>query len=432
LPGAAHFCESCTGGDREPNFNATGSARFRLVNNARVNTSELLVWGCMLGGLLTIALVALADLLMSRSLASVRAMVFVLLLGSTSVLMTSLPSLIFTELPELALLTLQASLGPLCSAMALTYLALWLGVAVEDRMVHYLLTWGAVAQLVIAATLATWVALDTASQPDLYLQVGAIASAVGVAMALAATVRAKYLGDLLAGWMVLACIFLAGMVLGLYAFRLVPARFDWQTMALTVFCTIAYFLVVTALAVRRNRHNRQVQRLAGLARGADPATGLPTGSVLLSKVDDAFWRSSRRNGECTVVCLHLGNLYELGEKAGHSVDQQILSAVTARIRRAVGFRCVVGLYHPRCFVIVISGLRQETLVERSLDRLKMVLDKPLSVVGLDEAFHVFTPRYQLGVVTVAAAAADPIKVVDEAERRSLESTPRKADDAMPA
>jgi GGDEF domain-containing protein len=386
----------------------------------------------MMGGLLTIALVALADLLLSRSLASVRAMVFVLLLGGSAVLMTSLPTVLFPELPDLALLTLQASLGPLCGAMSLTYLALWLGVAVEDRVVHYLLSWGAVAQVIVAATLAAWVALAKVHQPELYLQVGAIASAFGLAMGIAAAVRAKYLGDQLAGWMVLACFFLAGMVLGLYAYRLVPARFDWQTMAITVFCTIGHFLVVTALAVRRNRHNRQIQRLAGLARGADPATGLPTGSVLLSKVDDAFWRSARRNGECTVVCVHLGNLYELGEKAGHSVDQQILSAVTARIRRAVGFRCVVGLYHPRCFVIVISGLRQESLVARSLDRIKMVLDKPLSVVGLDEAFHVFTPRYQLGVVTVAAATADPVTVVDEAERLSLRSAPRTAAEAAPA
>jgi GGDEF domain-containing protein len=397
-----------------------------------VNTSELLVWGSMMGGLLTIALVALADLLLSRSLASVRAMVFVLLLGGSALLMTSLPTVLFPELPDLALLTLQASLGPLCGAMSLTYLALWLGVAVEDRVVHYLLSWGAVAQVIVAATLAAWVALAKVHQPELYLQVGAIASAFGLAMGIAAAVRAKYLGDQLAGWMVLACFFLAGMVLGLYAYRLVPARFDWQTMAITVFCTIGHFLVVTALAVRRNRHNRQIQRLAGLARGADPATGLPTGSVLLSKVDDAFWRSARRNGECTVVCVHLGNLYELGEKAGHSVDQQILSAVTARIRRAVGFRCVVGLYHPRCFVIVISGLRQESLVARSLDRIKMVLDKPLSVVGLDEAFHVFTPRYQLGVVTVAAATADPVTVVDEAERLSLRSAPRTAAEAAPA
>jgi GGDEF domain-containing protein len=432
LPGAAFFCEFCTYGVAAQNFNAMVPTPFWLVNNALVNTSELLVWGCMLGGLLTIALVALADLLFSRSVASLRALVFVLLLGSSGILMTSLPTLLFPQLPALTLLTLQASLGPLCGAISLTYLAMWLGVAVEDRMVHYLLNWGAVAQTIIAASLAVWVAVAQAEHPEVYLMVGAVASAIGLAMGSAATVRAKILGDQLAGWMVLATFFLAGMVLGLYAYRLVPARFDWQTMALTVFCTVGHFLVVTALAVRRNRHNRQLKRLAGLARGTDPTTGLPTGSVLLSKVDDAFWRSSRRNGECTVVCLHLGNLYELGEKAGHNVDQQILTAVTARIRRAVGFRCVVGLYHPRCFVIVISGLNQKTLVRRNLDRLKMVLSKPLNVVGLDEAFHVFIPRYQLGVVTVAAANADPIKVVDEAERLSLESTPRTAAPVGPA
>jgi len=77
--------------------------------------------------------------------------------------------------------------------------------------------------------------------------------------------------------------------------------------------------------------------------------------VLLAKVDDALWRAERAHAQCTAVACTLRNLYSMSEAAGHTVDQQILSAMAARLRRAVGFRYVVGLYHPRCFVVVISA-----------------------------------------------------------------------------
>ncbi|OYQ42680.1 hypothetical protein CHU94_01630 [Rhodoferax sp. TH121] len=391
------------------------------MNNAPVETSELMVWSCMLGGLLTLATVALADVLMNRSVASWRGLVFVLMLGSCAILMTSLPALWFPELPASILLTLKASMGPLCGALSLIYLGLWLGAAAEDRFVYYSLAWGATVLIGTAVLLAFWALNYEGPHPEQVIEVAAGFSAGAMLLALGVSVRAHVLGDELARWMVVACFFLAGMTLGLYAFTLHPTWFGWQGMALTAFCTVAHFLLTTALAVRRNRQNRRLLRLAGLAQGADPATGLPTGSVLLSKVDDTFWRAARQQGQCTVVCLHLHNLYELGESAGHRVDQQILTSITARIRRAVGFRCVVGLYHPRCFVVVISGVKHEELVERTVLRLRMVLSKPLSVVGLDEAFHTFMPRYGMGLVTVRAASADPVAVVDEAERRSWEN-----------
>ena len=383
--------------------------------------SELLVWAGMLGGLLTIAVAALADALRNRSVAGWRALGFVVLLSSTCLLMTSLPALWFPEFPAVGLITLKASLGPLSGALAMNYLNLWLSAAAEDRLVHRSLHAGANTMLVAAVLLAIWAQIDQGQHPAAVLKVATAVCTLGQVLGLGASVRAYQLGDRLAGWMSLACLFLAGMVLGLYLYNLSPESFHWKGMAFAAFCTVAYFLVVMALTVTRNRENQNLQRLASLAQGADPATGLPTGSVLLSKVDDAFWRSARMHGQCSVICVHLHNLYELGESAGHRADQQILSAITARIRRAVGFRCVVGLYHPRCFVIVISGPKHDELLDHSVQRLHMVLSRTLTVVGLDEGFHIFAPRYGMGIVTVQAATADPVSVVDQAERKSWEN-----------
>ena len=386
-----------------------------------MDISELLVWAAMAGGLLTIAMAALVDALRSHSVAAWRALGFVLLLSATSLLMTSLPALWMPDFPTTSLLLLKVSLGPLSGALAMHCLNLWLGAAAEDQIVHRSLHWGACVLIAAAVLLAIWTNLDQGRHPTAVLEAATTVCTLGQLLGLGASVRAYQLGDRLAGWMSLACLFLGDMVLGLYLYTLYAQSYTWQGMAFVAFCTVAYFLVVMALTVTRNRENQNLKRLASLAQGADPATGLPTGSVLLSKVDDAFWRSARLHGQCSVICVHLHNLYELGESAGHRVDQQILSAVTARIRRAVGFRCVVGLYHPRCFVIVISGPKHDALLEHSVQRLHMVLSKTLTVVGLDEGFHIFAPRYGMGIVTAHAASANPAAVVDQAERKSWEN-----------
>ena len=143
--------------------------------------------------------------------------------------------------------------------------------------------------------------------------------------------------------------------------------------------------------------------------------------MLLSKVDDAFWRSARLNTSCTVICLHLRNLYELSDVAGHAVDQQILSAMAARMRRAVGFRCVVGLYHPRCFVVVLSAVKPGKAADSLAARLLALMRKPLEVEGPNETLHEFMPQFSVGTVTVTAANAIPVRVIDEAEQSALAS-----------
>jgi GGDEF domain-containing protein len=129
-----------------------------------------------------------------------------------------------------------------------------------------------------------------------------------------------------------------------------------------------------------------------------------------------------------VVCLYLRNLYQLGDSAGHGVENQILAAMAARIRRAAGFRSVVGLYHPRCFVVVTSSEDPSRIVNTSVVRLRALIAQPLSVVDRYDARHDFIPHLGVGVVTVDPASADPLEALNEAERQALGSgsPPRRA------
>ncbi|MCF8167648.1 MAG: GGDEF domain-containing protein [Rhodoferax sp.] len=381
-----------------------------------MDSAKLIIWSAMLGGLVTLATISMVDIAMHRSLAAWRGLAFILTTGCSAMLLTGLVDFAFPGFTDAGLLALKTSFAPLSGALALSYLGLWLGAAADDLVVHLCTAWGSAGLLVAAGILAALSLILPLTSAYHLLLMSTLANATGVVLGCTAALRAMALGDRLARGMVLAFVFLAVMLTGLHAENLFPHWPGTTTRIVTAASTVAFFLVVTAITIQRNRLTRKLERLASLSQGADPATGLPRGSMLLSKVDDAFWRSARMQGECTVVCLHIRNLYELGDIAGHQVDQQILVALAARTRRAVGFRSVVGLYHPRCFVVVISNAKQQRTVDTLLLRLRHILAQPLVIVGDSDNQYTFTPRFGMGRVTVDASRADPASVVDQAER----------------
>jgi GGDEF domain-containing protein len=364
----------------------------------------------------------MADALSYRSITALRMVLFVVLTGSSCVLMTGLPEVVFPGFPDGVVMVLKATMGPLSAAVALNFLGIWLGGMSEDPMVYRITSWGSGALFLSAVALALTTALVSSQEFHPLLRASAAITLAAALLGVGVSIRAAMLGDPLARWMVLAWVCMAGMVAGLYLRGLRIEAYGLGTWILTAACTLAYFLIVSMLVVRRIRDSRRLAQLARLTRhdyGADPATGLPTGSVLLSKVEHAFWRTARFRGECTVVCLYLSNLYELGDLAGHGVEHQILAAMAARIRQAAGFRCVVGLYHPRCFVVVIWADKRRQYVHLTITRLKSLAAQPLSVVGMDGARHDFTPRLGVGVVTPHLDSANPMDVINDAERLAL-------------
>jgi GGDEF domain-containing protein len=396
-----------------------------------MQTTELVIWSAMFGGLAALASFAMIDALVRRSVASWRAFVFVTLTGTACVLLTGLPMAVFPDAPSLLMHMLQNSLGLLSGALTLTYLGSWLGVTAADRLVRLTIWLGAVSLVLCACLLATLTLLSTPEQWHDLLTMTATVNGLAVLLPLVIAIRAIALGDRLAWGFVFASGLLGFMVAGLYARGLQVSGLGPTMWATTAVCTVGFFMLGTYLGLRRDRVNRHLERLANLAQGADPATGLPKGSVLLSKLDDAIWRSARMNQECTVICLRLQNLYELSEIVGHHSDKQILSAMSARIRRAIGFRHMLGLYHPQCFVVVMSTYSNTRLVEKSLQRLRYLMAKPLTVVGLDDATHSFLPHMGIGSVLITAENCDPATVLDQAERLSLKSQPPVDDPSAP-
>ena len=387
----------------------------------------------MMGGLATLATFALVDALLRRSMSAWRAFVFVLLTGTICAMLTGLWQIFFPDFSPLLIHTLQNSLGLICAALWLNYLGLWLGVATEDRMLGLTINLGAIVLVLVAGAMAVLTLVSPQQDWHDLLLLAALLNGASIALPTMAAIRAVTLGDQLAKGVFVDNVLLACMVYGLYA-RGLNVDMGIGACVVTAVSTVGSIMLGTYLGLRRDRINRQLKRMAALAQGDDPATGLPQGSILLSKVDDAFWRTARRNLECTVICLHVANLYELAETAGHHADKQILAALSARLRRAVGFRNVVGLYHPRCFVVVISAGSKTRLVVNTLQRMHYLMAKPLRIVGSNDVSHIFTPRFGIGAVAVTPSSADAAREIDQAERLALaqyQDPPAQVGDTIP-
>lgn len=395
-----------------------------------MDMAESIVWAVMAGGLASLVLLTAADALVSRSLGALRNLMLVATMSIVAVVLSGLPEFLFPHLPKRLGMVLQASIGPLACGLGLRFTGLWIGGDREDPVFYRITILGCYGMLL--GTLGLGVAALEVSPAHFQqvLLVSAFVTGFAVLLFMLIAVRSALLGDPLARWLVLACFILTGMVGGLYLHMLKVEGFGLGTWILTATCSVVFVLIVMMLIFVRTRQLRRLARLARLEMGKDPVTGLLVGAKLLTDVEHVFWRTGRLRGQCFVVCIYLSNLYELGDSMGRTIDNQILAATAARIRRAVGFRCLVGLYHPRCFIIVFSTERGRPVRESALEHIMSVVTEPLQVMGNNDKRLQFTPQVGLSVMTVLPDEAQALDVLNEAERQAMEharSLSRKPD-----
>ncbi len=366
-----------------------------------MNSLDTSLWAAMAGALMLMLVAAVGDLVRTRSLPAFRGVAFVALTGASAVLMSGLPELLLGINDESVLLPAKLAMPPLSGALTLTYLGLWLGVPTNgqgaDRWIF----------MVSAITTLAGMGLMLASLvsdhllPQYLLIASAVIIALPIALSLILTLRYARMGDALAGWMTLAAVLMTVMITGLYSQAL---HLDLGPMleAVTAISTIAFFVITTVLTLQRNAMQAKLKRIAQGNTATDAVTGLPTGSVLLSKVDDALWRGARVGKDSAVLALWVHNLYALNEEAGIEAEHEIRARLTAVLRQAVGFRNTVGLLQPRCFVVVVSAVASEQQLDQMMQRL-LAVGRPMKLGFLTGEPTVFVPQLSVGCVRIGAA-----------------------------
>jgi GGDEF domain-containing protein len=168
--------------------------------------------------------------------------------------------------------------------------------------------------------------------------------------------------------------------------------------------TVASFMVVISLTVQRNREQRKLRDLARVAGDGNYPVRVLGAGQLLRQVDDALWRSARLQRRCTVVAVSVPNLYQPVEGAGVEADEPILVTLAARLRRLVGFRNVVGLYHPRCFVMAVSSAQDARRGAVEARDIVAQLRRPIRLLGGPLETSI-TPTIGVGLVHVMVTMA---------------------------
>jgi GGDEF domain-containing protein len=385
---------------------------------------ELLIWSALLGSLVTFAALATAGIAVApRRAASWYRLMFVLLIGGALMINTGLLHALW-HLPASVQAWLRSFAGPLAAGVSLHYLGLWMGGMREDPVVDRVTRWGGLLLCLGATVLALAALILSPTVSRAVLWVAATLSLLGAVLAVLVSLRGAVLRDPLAPGMLLACASMTLMTAGIYAQSLQLPGVGSGIRALTSLAALVFFAIATALVDRRARDNRRLSRLSHTADPTvEPATGLPIGAMLVSEIEHAFWRARRQRRQCAVMCLHLRNLYELNRDLGTAGDYQILVAMAARIRRAAGFRCVVGMYHPRCFVVVINVDQPGQSPEMVLRRLSTFACEPMTVLWTDMKPHTFHPEVGLAMTMADAAAASALEVLNSTEAAAQSSDP---------
>ena len=395
-----------------------------LWSNLNVSVSmsngELVVWAGMTGAIALLCLVAIADCLAQRTLAAARGLAFLVTMGGSAVVLSGLVEQMMPGLDPAATLPLRAAIGPFSGALALTYLGVWLGAGQDEPLTRWIVLIASLILVVVGCALAVF---GGRAGETVTMTASALLTLSMVPVALFVSARGAWLGDALARWMVVACASLGVSVAGLYARSLAVPGLGLPFWSATAFATVAYFLIVIALTIQRNREVRQLRRLANGLSTQSFDIAMPQGSQLLPKVAEAMWRSQRLERPCVVAAIAVRNLYELGDELGHGVEAQILAVLAARIRRHVGFRNVVGLYHPRCFVLAVSPGQDPRRGELLVETLLRSVRERVRVGPPGQRFD-FWPSVGMGVVEATQSAGQPpidaLSAINRAEQLALE------------
>ena len=154
-------------------------------------------------------------------------------------------------------------------------------------------------------------------------------------------------------------------------------------------------LLATGLsrALRMVRQKTEELRFQALHDGL---TGLPNRSLVLDRVEQALARARRGNTPLAVLFLDLDSFKSVNDTYGHAAGDQLLQAVSARLRSALREIDTVGRLGGDEFVVVAEGAALAMGPEVIAERIQSGADRPVRPrwAGGDRAAHAREHRHR--------------------------------------
>ncbi|AHK80703.1 hypothetical protein M911_09465 [Ectothiorhodospira haloalkaliphila] len=169
------------------------------------------------------------------------------------------------------------------------------------------------------------------------------------------------------------------------------------------------------LIERIGKHQTELDRIAHY----DPLTGVPNRRLLADRMDQAIARS-RRNGWPLAICyLDLDGFKPINDHHGHAMGDQLLLAITARLRNLLRVDDTLARLGGDEFVILFNNVRTMEQAHQALSRLLEAVAEPVTIEG--QRLEISA---SVGVTFYPTDQADPdtlLRHADQAMYRAKES-----------
>lgn len=374
-------------------------------NSFVLSTPELVLWTATVGAMGLVVLLALGDVVYSRSRAAVRALGY---LSCCWVFVVLFSGLAATAWPSFAppIATVQVLAGPLFSAFGSYWCIVWLSAQKRDRVMKTSL----LAMTLICAVGGPLCFLLTPTQR---LPVSAALSILALSVSLWLSVRAAQLGDRLAWGMAVGCAMTLPMEIGLYAMVLdthrPPISFQMGVAILGVLSVV----VMSVMLWLRNRRTRRLNH--DHQAGRDPITRLHSSAVIVQKIINAQKRRSRTRRDGALLAVLVFEPERLMTQIGQVGLNDIYIQIARRMLRHTGVVNPAARYYDRCFMVLIETLHSPGWLRTLSLRVASSLRRPYHVVSLNGEPISIKADIGVGIVHISAAGKDVDQLLHEAQ-----------------
>jgi diguanylate cyclase (GGDEF)-like protein len=150
---------------------------------------------------------------------------------------------------------------------------------------------------------------------------------------------------------------------------------------------------------------RREEELAFLATH-DPLTGLPNRTLILDRVEQMLARSRRNQTPVAALFIDIDNFKGINDTLGHSIGDELLRAVAARLEGVVRDVDALGRLGGDEFVVISEDLSLAAGAELIAERLLEALQHPF-MLGADGAARV-TVTASVGIATAEGTSAEDL------------------------
>jgi diguanylate cyclase (GGDEF)-like protein len=148
----------------------------------------------------------------------------------------------------------------------------------------------------------------------------------------------------------------------------------------------------------------------------DELTGLPNRALVLDRLQHAMARGERSEAGVCVLFVDLDRFKGINDSLGHSVGDEVLTVVSARLQEAVRPSDTVGRLAGDEFVVVCEDITHAAALHIA-ERVAAVISEPVNLYGRD---MVITASVGLATACPTAQAEDVLRDADVAMYRAKE------------